>query len=158
MSCYNCANRGICKEEHITVTEVLWSLGGKCPTFVKRMEDEGIIYSEWFQQINGILESNPEERDYLSEISHLQLEVARLQKERDAIEEDFRKFTWQWATESNGFPCRFCNFNDHDVCRSEKRNKSESPCHGRFFEWRGLTNTNEISSNLETDFGSSKSS
>ena len=71
----------------------------------------------------------------------LRADLARVTAERDAIERDFREFTKQWWEEANGFPCRFCRFENSGGCeQKEKHTDDEKPCVGRWFEWRGIRN------------------
>ena len=66
-------------------------------------------------------------------------DLARVTAERDAIERDFRAFTKQWWEEANGFPCRFCKFENSGWCEQKaKHPDDEKPCAGRWFEWRGI--------------------
>ena len=66
-------------------------------------------------------------------------DLARMTAERDAIERDFREFTKQWWEEANGFPCRFCRFENSGGCeQKEKHPDDEKPCAGRWFEWCGI--------------------
>ena len=66
-------------------------------------------------------------------------DLARVTAERDAIEQDFRAFTKQWWEEANGFPCRFCKFENSGGCEQKaKHPDDEKPCAGRWFEWRGI--------------------
>ena len=66
-------------------------------------------------------------------------ELERVKAERDSIEQDFRAFTKQWWEEANGFPCRFCKFENSGGCEQKaKHPDDEKPCAGRWFEWRGI--------------------
>ena len=66
-------------------------------------------------------------------------ELEQVKAERDAIEQDFRDFTKQWWEEVNGFPCRFCKFENSGGCEQKaKHPDDEKPCAGRWFEWRGI--------------------
>ena len=72
-------------------------------------------------------------------IETLRAELARVTAERDAIERDFRAFTKQWWEEANGFPCRFCKFENSGGCEQKaKHPDDEKPCARRWFEWRGI--------------------
>ena len=74
-----------------------------------------------------------------AELSHVRADLARVTAERDAIERDFRAFTKQWWEEANGFPCRFCKFENSGGCEQKaKHPDDEKPCAGRWFEWRGI--------------------
>ncbi len=115
-------------------------------------------FIELLTRVLKVMGAKGKETDYLVKVFDLSRENAQLRAERDAIEEEFRQFSRNWWKEDNAFPCRFCKFADGLVCTNEEKRKRGKLCAGGFFEWRGLTNTNEISSNLETDFGSSKSS
>ena len=69
----------------------------------------------------------------------LRADLARVTAERDAIEQNFRAFTKQWWEEANGFPCRFCKFENSGGCEQKaKHPDDEKPCAGRWFEWRGI--------------------
>lgn len=78
-------------------------------------------------------------RDATTSIETLCADLARVTAERDSIEQDFRDFTKQWWEESNGFPCRFCKFENSGRCeQNAKHPDDEKPCAGRWFEWRGV--------------------
>lgn len=73
------------------------------------------------------------------EVSKLRADLARVTAERDSIEQDFQAFTKQWWEEDNGFPCRFCKFENSGGCEQKaKHPDDEKPCAGRWFEWRGI--------------------
>ena len=73
-----------------------------------------------------------------AENAQLKAKLEDLQRERDAIEQDFRAFAKQWWEEANGFPCRFCKFEHSGGCEQKaKHPDDEKPCVGRWFEWRG---------------------
>lgn len=77
--------------------------------------------------------------DAAAAIETLCADLARVTAERDAIERDFRAFTKQWWEEANGFPCRFCKFENSGGCEQKaKHPDDEKPCAGRWFEWRGM--------------------
>ena len=77
--------------------------------------------------------------DLEAENKSLRADLARVTAERDAIERDFRAFTKQWWEEANGFPCRFCKFENSGGCEwKAKHPNDEKPCAGRWFEWRGI--------------------
>ena len=74
-----------------------------------------------------------------AKLPHLRADLARVTAERDSIEQDFRAFTKQWWEEANGFPCRFCKFENSGGCEQKaKHPDDEKPCAGRWFEWRGI--------------------
>ena len=73
------------------------------------------------------------------ENTQLKEKVEAFRRERDAIERDFRAFTKQWWEEANGFPCRFCKFENSGGCEQKaKHPDDEKPCAGRWFEWCGI--------------------
>lgn len=73
------------------------------------------------------------------ENAQLKEKLEDLQRERDSIEQDFRTFAKQWWEEANGFPCRFCKFENSGGCEQKaKHPDDEKPCAGRWFEWRGI--------------------
>ena len=77
--------------------------------------------------------------DAATAIETLRADLARVTAERDAIEQNFREFTKQWWEEANGFPCRFCKFENSGGCEQKaKHPDDEKPCAGRWFEWRGI--------------------
>ena len=89
-----------------------------------RNEAEG-MRSNWYKSVE--------------KIKNLRADLARVTAERDAIERDFRAFTKQWWEEANGFPCRFCKFENSGGCEQKaKHPDDEKPCAGRWFEWRGI--------------------
>ena len=47
---------------------------------------------------------------FLRDCEQLNAELERVTAERDTVEQNFREFTKQWWEEDNGFPCRFCKF------------------------------------------------
>ena len=78
-------------------------------------------------------------KDAATAIATLRADLARVTAERDAIERDFRAFTKQWWEEANGFPCRFCKFENSGGCEQKaKHPNDEKPCAGRWFMWRGI--------------------
>ena len=69
----------------------------------------------------------------------LRADLARVTAERDTVEQNFLEFTKQWWEEANGFPCRFCKFENSGGCEQKaKHPDDEKPCAGRWFEWRGI--------------------
>ena len=76
---------------------------------------------------------------YAKGLGEMSADLARVTAERDAIEQNFRAFTKQWWEEANGFPCRFCKFENSGGCEQKaKHPDDEKPCAGRWFEWRGI--------------------
>ena len=74
-----------------------------------------------------------------TENEKLRADLARVTAERDSIEQNFQAFTKQWWEEANGFPCRFCKFENSGGCEQKaKHPDDEKPCAGRWFEWRGI--------------------
>ena len=76
---------------------------------------------------------------FLKDCERLNAELERVTAERDTIEQNFREFTSQWWEEANGFPCRFCKFENSGGCEwKAKHPDDERSCVGRWFEWRGI--------------------
>ena len=71
-----------------------------------------------------------------TESAQLKAKLEDLQRERDAIEQDFRAFTKQWWEEDSGFPCCWCKFKRRGGCEWKVKHTGEI-CAGRAFEWRG---------------------
>ena len=102
-------------------------------------------------------------RDAATALSTLQAENEKLRAEleqvkaerdaeMDAIEQDFRAFTKQWWEEVNGFPCRFCKFENSGGCEQKaKHPDDEKPCAGRWFEWRGIKKEDGHGTALQND-------
>ena len=87
-----------------------------------------------------------------AENERLRAELEQVKRERDAIEQDFRAFTKQWWEEVNGFPCRFCKFENSGGCEQKaKHPDDEKPCAGRWFEWRGIKKEDGHGTALQND-------
>ena len=71
-----------------------------------------------------------------AENAQLKAKLEDLQRERDAIEQDFRAFTKQWWEQDSGFPCRWCKSENSGGCEWKAKHPGEI-CAGRAFEWIG---------------------
>ena len=104
-----------------------------------KLKDSRDRWKKCAEDFSAGVEQRDREDDALQEENEkLRADLARVTAERDTIEQDFRVFTKQWWEEANGFPCRFCKFENSGGCeQKEKHTDDEKPCAGRWFEWRG---------------------
>ena len=127
-----------------------WS-GGDMSKCIPRMTTAAAVALSTLQAENAQLRGELEyEQEYANayheecgqweaENTQLKEKLEALKQDRDAIEQDFRAFTKQWWEEVNGFPCRFCKFENSGGCEQKaKHPDDEKPCAGRWFEWRGI--------------------
>ena len=116
-------------------------LGMDCVEFESVVADAATTI-ETFRAENEKLREKVEDarlEGYAKGLAEMSANLARVTAERDAIEQDFRAFTKQWWEEVNGFPCRFCKFENSGGCEQKaKHPDDEKPCAGRWFEWCGI--------------------